>query len=455
MILLLLIILAGPLLADTPSSISSTKAIYDGNALVLRGNVELQHTLGSMVSGVARLEKEEKDSPFSSIFLGDNVHIILKNQAQILCDKADFDFQTLKGTLHSKWEEGVQFSTEGLHPFTLSSESADLTFAKTDGEIQIATIKAKANVEAHYGENFALTAEDLFYSESPTPYVCVNTRALLCHNGDRIEADKVEVFPDAERAILTSPKGNLKPSVFSENQEIEFSCENLAWNDQLHSLSLKGDIWIKDKQLGQILCDNLVELTQKETNGKWTLGEITARGRTQIEYLLDAKSSPLLVCHGKMHLDQSHLLLTLESPEELPIEYYHDEMQLTGEHAVLHYGEHEGKYQPEKLKLTGNILLSTAPEGGAVRLAIADEFAYFPEEDTMLLSCHDGKKVLFFDAEQDLSVSAKEVRISHPSTNPSVKGVGNVKLSFSSTENALLKKLFPFYHPKGGSDESR
>ncbi len=68
----------------------------------------------------------------------------------------------------------------------------------------------------------------------------------------------------------------------------------------------------------------------------------------------------------------------------------------------------------------------------------------------MVLSSKTGSNVLFWDKEQQLSISAREVHIARVDKKETIKGVGNVRFSFSSTESDLLKKLFPFY--KGESE---
>ena len=88
-----------------------------------------------------------------------------------------------------------------------------------------------------------------------------------------------------------------------------------------------------------------------------------------------------------------------------------------------------------------------------LRCAVADQFAYYPETETMILSAQNGESVLFWDDTQQLSISAREVHLSRDEKGENIKGVGNVRFAFSTIENELLKKLFPFYQPKRGAHE--
>jgi hypothetical protein len=109
-------------------TISSEGASYDGNALILKGQVLLDHGLGKMQAEEAILQKQEvgKDFPFSLIHLEKEVVLKLSQNGELKCEKADLDFGSLKGMLTSsrrvtytdvlkrKKREISRFSTDGL-----------------------------------------------------------------------------------------------------------------------------------------------------------------------------------------------------------------------------------------------------------------------------------------------------------------------------------------------------
>src|SRR5690349_21086898 len=102
---------APPLLPEA-GSVSSTNATYDGNALILTGHVILDHGLGKMTAEEASLQKQEmgKDFPFSVIELRKDVHLALKSSAELLCERADLNFDVLTGVLHAKEGAKVIYS---------------------------------------------------------------------------------------------------------------------------------------------------------------------------------------------------------------------------------------------------------------------------------------------------------------------------------------------------------
>src|SRR5690348_14837979 len=99
-----------PLLPEA-GSVSSTNATYDGNALLLTGHVILDHGLGKMTAEEASLQKQEmgKDFPFSVIELRKDVHLALKSSAELLCERADLNFDSLTGVLYSSDTSKVSY----------------------------------------------------------------------------------------------------------------------------------------------------------------------------------------------------------------------------------------------------------------------------------------------------------------------------------------------------------
>lgn len=426
------------------SSISSERATYDGNALVLKGAVCLQHSLGEMQSGNARLIRQSEAGGFSRVHLKDAVHIHLKNRGQILCEQADFDFDQLKGKLIPKRGNSIRFENLCSSLVSLASKEADIEFAKKDDSLTVAKIEANRAVHVQYKDDFFLTADSATFSNTKTPYIWASPNCVLTHCSDQIEADRVEVLPESEKVILTSPTGILTDSA------IAFSCNKLIWEQTPQILTMKGNVAISDSAVGDMICEDEVEFKQHYKEGKWLVNRITSKGKTELNYNLNESFLHLLICYGQMQLDHDRLILTLESPSEQPLEYYHDKMKLIANHAEMSYSNEEGPIIPEKLLLCGNIEL-TSP-GDSSRCALADNFSYFPEERRMVLSSKKGN-VLFWDQKQDLKISAKEVHITQSERGENIKGIGSVRFAFSSTENELLRKMFPFYVVKGGSYE--
>jgi hypothetical protein len=378
--------------------------------------------------------------------LRDDVCITLKSRGEIHCAQAHFDFLGLRGKLLPKRGELIEFLNLQAEPLSLLSREAEIEFEQEAANLKVAKIKASKSVEVQYGDDFVLTADSATFSNTKMPYVWASPSCVLTHFEDQIKADRIEILPSSAKMILTSPSGVLAPSVFGD-EAMRFSCNKLVWERDPKLLTLKGNVRVQDTGLGDLFCEDEVEIQQNEQDGKWAPSHISAKGKTRLQYSLDADFDHLLVCVGQMQLDQERNLLTLESLPEEPLEYFHDTMKLTANHAELSYENEMGTFAPRQLLLQGNILLSATEDSS--RCAIADQFAYYPQEKKIVLSTKRSSPVLYWDATQKLSISAREIHITHTERGENVKGIGNVRFAFSSTENALLKKLFPFYHPLG------
>ena len=434
-----------PRLLSAESSISSDKASYDGNHLILRGSVQLKHILGIMESGVARLNKEDKDAPFSHIHLKNDVLITLNNRGKISCDEAFLDFVNLQGTLIPKKGKKVLFSRLSAKTLNLSSKEAQIYLEKSGEEYDISKIEATRDVHVQYNKDFCLDADTAVFQNGTMPCICASNHCYLSHFEDHIKADKIKLFPDTSTVVLKAPKGHFTPSPFTASGSVFFNCNEMIWDHAPQRLTLKGDIQVHDESLGTISSDDEIELYQKEVEGKWVISSLFGKGKTIFACSFKDGIRHLLISTGTFRLNHDRLNVTLESAPDKPIEYIQDKMKLCADLAKLDYTQEEKRISPKKLLLTKEVRLTDEESS---RCALADQFVYLPEEKKMILSSTSGQNVLFWDHGQDLSISASEVHITATAKGEKIKGIGHVRFAFSSTENDLLKKLFPFYKPQ-------
>lgn len=125
---------------------------------------------------------------------------------------------------------------------------------------------------------------------------------------------------------------------------------------------------------------------------------------------------------------------------------YRDEIgEVYADRARVDYIEIEGSLEVVKITLYDNVRLINlgSPERPALQYALADEVAYYPEEQVMVL---EGKKarVLFHDKLRDMQLSARQVRAQRdPKTQKeSVQGIGDVRFLFGPDELEKIKHRF-------------
>jgi lipopolysaccharide export system protein LptA len=460
----LLLAVANP--AADSGSVSSANASYDGNALVLKGQVVLDHGLGKMQAEEAVLQRQEtgKDFPFSLIHLQKDVLLSLKSTASLKCDTADLDFITLKGTLLSNdkvvYTDAFKKKKGASALFRLSSKAADLQLSKKGEASQkivfdIDTIIAKENVQIDYADAFVLHADHAIYRKSEInpakPEFQSNVSAYpkdsetpcrLAHGADIVDAEAVDFDLVHSKVAMVRPKGVIQSLLIPElaNQQLRFTAESLLWDHLKNTVILKGNISLNEPSLGTLVSEDELQFVQR---GK-QLASIRTKGKTTLQYL----NAHTLTCFGAMNIDRDKLHATGDSPvvqgvvpEGQQIFYQEGEVGVFADKAQIEYSAHETSFQPVSISLKGNVKISSRD---ARRLGVADRVTYSPTTRTFILGADPGKRVLFINDEENLRISAQEVHITEDPTTKkqTVKGIGNVQLALTTEEQALIQKLF-------------
>ncbi len=445
-------------------TISSSNASYDGNALILKGQVLLDHGLGKMQAEEAILQKQEvgKDFPFSLIHLEKEVSVKLNQSGELKCEKADLDFGTLKGFLTSShrvvYTDAMKQKKGKALSFQLLSQAIDLQFLKTSDQSKVSydvqDILARENVELTYADGYTLFTDAILYKKgllNPASNEFQShlsshgkQKCKLVHQADTIEADNFHLDILHSRLSMTHPQGIL-PSL--SKGEVRFTAESLLWDHEQNTLILKGNPTVQEPNLGTIVSDQEIYLFQKDKN----LTGFKSFGKTTLTYL----NNHQLVSHGTLSFDRERNHGTVESPlvkgavpEGAQLSYQEGEMSILADKAHIEYTEENGTFQPISVSLKGHVKVSSSGEK-ASRYGIADRLTYSPTTRTFILGADPGKKVLFVNDEENLKVSAQEVHITQDPTTKkqTVKGLGNVQLALSAEEQASLNKYFGNYAP--------
>lgn len=104
------------------------------------------------------------------------------------------------------------------------------------------------------------------------------------------------------------------------------------------------------------------------------------------------------------------------------------------------------KVTAKKIYCEGHIQLKHFPKDNksAAQFALADFLEYDSEKEIMFLKAKPGQRVLFFDVEKDMHISAPMVRVDRNGTDAytSIHGYGDVRMTFKKEEMANLKEHF-------------
>lgn len=357
------------LLLAALSSISSDQVEYNGTGLKLSGQVIIEHPLGKMEAQEALLDKPsgKTDESFNEIHLMNTVRIALKDHGQIVCEKADFDLTTLKGSLEAKKGEKIEYFNQlsDKQPLELHCQNAELQFETIKQSAPLLnSILALGAVEIIYGDGFHLYSEAADFSKSSLIASSPSgTPCRLSHGDDHLEADRLQLFPKESKIAIQHPKGKFRSLGLTENSSLSFECDELIWDQDQKLIHFQSKVVIDEPTVGRA--------EALEGNAKFVESSLST------------------------------------------------------------------------FELLGDVLLTKGQE----RLARSDTLTYSDATQTVVLKANPGERVLFFDREKGLTISATEVHISKDplTSEEKVKGVGNVRFHLSSSEAALLKKLFPGY----------
>ncbi len=455
--------------------VSSSSAAYDGNALVLSGQVVLDHGLGKMRAEQAILEKQEnsgKEFPFSSILLKNNVHLELPEQAALSCESASLDFNSLKGKLTSQQDHFVSYTDllkrkngRGI-PLHFVSREADLFFDKLEhngqrSDFSIKTLHANGDVAVEYGNFFTLKAGKAIYQKSSqtgplaqgTLQAFPSDEFSFCrieHGSDVINADAIDVDLAHTAVVLKKAHGILVSSPLPRMQqaEIHFHSDQVLWDYPRSSLHLQGNVRIDESTLGRLATDGELVIIQ----GKEGVTSMRSTGNTILEFQ-ELETSPMhkMICHGKMAIDHEKMQATFEStavggvvPADQQIYYEEGTISINANRGLIDYAAEGKKLHPSAISLKGNVRIRSSDASKPPRYGVSDWVNYSPTTRTFILGAHPGGKVLFFDEKENLRISAQEIHLTREGAGngETVKGVGNVQFAFTAEEETLLKSLF-------------
>ncbi|MCI0382152.1 MAG: hypothetical protein L0207_03760 [Chlamydiae bacterium] len=392
MILINLLLLTSSIEPAHLSTVSSTDAHYDGDILVLNGNVELCHEFGKITAEFAELEKQKaEESPsFSFATLKNHVQLFLKNRGELSCDHAKFDFTALQGKFFPEngkkilYRDSIPLNEKKQINVKIQSQLAEVDFAKNDSKLSLSEVRALEDVLIESDGGTSLSADSASYSYSFSlnrPIVTAKGKddASYCHLThlcDSIYAKKINWDLLSSKFFLHNVNGQLVSTIIPSLEQAAFSFQSdeMFWDQPSQKFELIGEVEIEEPTLGLIQCE-----------------------KAQIE------------------------------------------CQTNG----------ENKLYPKLITLEGMVRITSLDPNQSPRCSISKRATYSPETETLILSGEKKNKVLLWDALEGLTLSATEISIQkeESASKGQIKGAGNVRFAFNSIEHEFFKKIFPFYQP--------
>lgn len=468
-----------------PLAIDSDYVNYDGKQMTLIGHATVDHELGTVQAQHVTIipEKEGKKMRFAHLLLKGEVKITLNEGGELCCSQAELDYHALTGKFLSQ-NEPVTYTemlkgkeTNDAKPLEIKSQQMHVQLQrqgiKEASQLVISQMTTDQNVCINYNENLTATALQGRYerwnpSADETSITPNKIKGILClegdchvhdKNGDQIYADKITIDLLKHELHLDLPKGHLKTRETDNQNELEFSCVRMTWEEQPDLLTLRDDVHVTLKGVGTLTNPHEVRIYREMMEGRKQLRLMDCIGPSTIAYQDALKGDNyILTTYKRLSLDRRIMQAHLESPIDASKKVIENQQvyfagplgDIYADDVIVYYKEIDKQLVPLKVLLKGDVwmLKRTSADvedpGKIVQFALSDRVEYDMTSKEMLFLANYGKRVLFFDKGNNLQVSAPSVKVKRDSDTQKdvVQGIGDVRFSFIEKEFDLLQKRF-------------
>jgi lipopolysaccharide export system protein LptA len=470
--------------------VNSGEAQYDGKEIVFVGQVVVQHGLGQISAHRLSLlpsSNQDKKGKFLFLNINDDVQLELREGGRLYCQQATVDYAKMQGFFlgNEEWPdvtylntaEGKDDSEKTRPPLEIKSLRMDLELLRepasssASARTLVKQIEATENVRINYNQDFLLVADRALYQRLPGAESSANAGLLtlsvqgdypFCRmtnlNGDRLQSQNIRVNTVERKLWLGLPEGILYMHQEKlPSQTLEFSSNELIWDDQKQTLQLKGLVNITQNGTVQVQTDHEIFIIQDLVNGQRILRSIQSPQKTIISYLDPQKSNTHHIhCPGPLLIDHNSQTISLQGLSEGSMEedqqvYIEDVLgEMYADRVQMHYIWQERQLIPEKIILEGHVRLLNRfdghleESGSLLHYALADRVECLPKQKEMTLEAAENNRVLFFDKVNNVQMSAPSLKIRHDDTTgkDSIQGLGDVRFTFIEKELEQLKQRF-------------
>lgn len=459
--------------------LSSDTAVFDENTLNLSGNVILRHDLLLMQAQKANLFDYHKDSspPFSTVHLEQGVSLDFRNNTHLSCDAAFIDFQRLKGALESFQDLAIYTDLLGQQKIPIEIKGRQATFELLKGNdlyfssCDLKNLSLTEDIFVNYGDQIYLQADKAIFQKfgeyetfslryiEAFPKSTTSGLCRLLYQEDTIDASSIYIDLNTLSTTMQHPRGILHSAYLPHKKMVPctFKAESLYWERNWENntslISLNIDASIEDPLLGSLSSEEKITLHLVKDFDHFVIHSIHSYGPSDLEYLdpfsLDHQS---LHCYGHLVFDRDSLSLKSYLPKtafglEEQNHYQNSAFSIYSDFSSIDYQFIDLQIRPHEILFKGNVRMISKAKQHSLRYGVADEILYYPETKETLLLANKGHKVLFWNEEANLKISADKILISiDPLTHQEkIKGLGKVLFAFNQEEEDNFHLLFPLY----------
>ena len=392
---------------ESPMVIDSALAQYNGDKIILSGQVSIEHALGKILANQIEItpDPSKKFKP-KNLQLNEAVNVQFNDGSILTCTQAQIDCDQLSGQFQGNVEY-TEATKPNNAPLRLKSEAMEVQLGSHENKINIEQAKAHRNVQIDFHKHFLAKAHLATYQRqgSQGHIVLKPIENGLCEvsnlHGDFIQAREIAIDEGTHIVTFQTPAG-----VINQDQ-IHFSADTLLWDDKNMTLTMLGQINIDQPGMGQLLTHKQLVLQQTVKDGKKQLLRIDCSGETVLKHFDQEKDrEQTIYCSGPLSIDHQKFEAVLESAvnrddaqkKQIVFEDFLGEIH--ADKAIIHYA-YEGKsLAPSEITLVGNVKIlnyEDDSETGHLQYAIAHNLVYTLKNKELVLAGKGSQRVLFYD----------------------------------------------------------
>ncbi len=425
--------------------ISADKIIFNKNNLHFENGFYLEHSFGKIFANKANFTNFKKAS-FFDFTLMDGVKLITNNNSTITSDNANFDSLSSKIRFYSN--DYVNYDDQ------IKKKKMNIRSKEVECLLDTKNCIKKINIEDIYSISFLqeviLTIENkikifsdkaIFEKKENSSNIYLypksNQLCFFTYEDSEITTPFAKLDLNNSDLILTYPTGTIK-NLLKKQNIVCFSSDKLIWHNFENALLLTDNVQIIDSQFGIIHSDEVEILKKIKENA---IRKIISRKNTTINFF--SKNNAHLTTKGIIELDHEKKQISAFSlkRENQELVYEDCDVYISAKKAKLNYNLDKSI---QNITLENDVRFIYQKEKNSLGYGIADKIEYYPIEKMIKLISDDNKKVLFWQKDNSLKLSANEIHINQKEKND-IKGIGDVRFTFNLEEENLIHEIFSKY----------
>ena len=275
-----------------------------------------------------------------------------------------------------------------------------------------------------------------------------------------IYANAIEIDTRDRQLLLDAPKGTMHRETQTDTPDnvLSIHADVASWQENEGIITLKGNVEVNDPIMGFLRSNDEIRLISEGAPCKrWVRAE--SKGESTLIYKLpDNSSVKTLKCFGLCILDNEKMEARLSSPKDengqTPPDkqvYYTDEKgEIYADRVLIKYKSDGKETKPYLITLSGRVKIlnrlpeSSQPETPARQYILADNVDFFPETQQMVLTATKGRRVLLYDEENDIQMSAQGVKTRRDkiTKQDAIEGCGDVRFHLVQNEIEKIRQQF-------------